>query len=232
MLDIKLLTKIAKKVKKPVKYVREQVSKRATRQGVTSPAALILWARELDMSTTLSFRNLPPHIQEQVRTASLGHPATSPNKPTHIVGKGNRPHPPNDPISAAIDGLLTDNELKSRCRDLLRRPKHYDRALREATTVLENRIRTKSEIRARLNPEALVNTVLNGDPTKAILVVSDVPSEQAGFHSICRGIVLAFRHKAHHQLDDQVTRDAALKFCAFIDVLLSMLATAKLNPTP
>lgn len=232
MLDTKLLTKIAKKVKKPVKYVREQISKRATRHGVTSPAALIIWARELKLSTTLAFRKLPPHIQEQVRTARFDVNTISPKNQKSSNVKTGKSVRQIDPMLSAMDELLSDSELKSRCKDLLKRPKHFDRALREATTVLENRIRTKSGIKTRPNPETLVNLVLNPDPTKAVLVVSDVPSEQGGFHSICRGIVLAFRHKAHHQLDDKVTRQDALKFCAFIDVLLSMIESAKPKPSP
>ena len=229
MLDTTLLNKIAKKVDKPVKYVREQVSKRATRQGVTSPAALILWARDLKISTALSFRKLEPHIQDQVRTGKLGVATASPKKQKYSNVDGGKATRHTDPILSAMDDLLSDNELKSRCKDLLKRPRHFDRALREATTVLENRIKAKSGIKTRPNPEALVNLVLNPDPAKAILVVSEVSSEQGGFHSICRGIVLAFRHKAHHQLDDKVTREDALKFCAFIDVLLSMIESATLK---
>ena len=128
---------------------------------------------------------------------------------------------------AAADYLIKDTELLSRCKDLLRRKKHQDRVLREATTVLEDRIRSLAGITDTLRPEELVNTVLNPDPNRAILVFGKTPSEQQGFHSVCRGIVLAFRHKVHHTLDDDIVREDSLKFLAFIDLLLGLLSTTK-----
>ncbi len=231
MLDKSLLTKVSAKTRKPLQYVREQVSKRATRIGVTSPVALILWARDLRISTTLYLRKLDPQIQEQVRSAQLSPPKSERRAGRDRANQPFKAHKVADPVIHAIEDLLADDELRSRCKDLLTRPRHFDRALREATTVLENRIRTTSGLKNRLNPEALVNTVLNADPNKAILVISTEPNEQAGFHSICRGIVLAFRHKAHHQLDDRVSRNDAVKFCSFVDVLLSMLASASKRVT-
>lgn len=229
-LNQNLLQKISDKTGKSVQYVREQISKRAARLSITSEAAQVLWAKELGTGTAAALRRLQPHMQEQVRNALpsvfVELPSPSAQRP---VKKGTR-RSVRDPVGLAVDYLLQDNELKSRCEDLLRKKRHLDRVLREATTVLENRVKQRAGIRERLNPEPLVNRALNPDPTKAVLVVSNEPSEQAGFHSICRGIVLAFRHKAHHELDDKVTQNDALKFCGFVDVLLGMLATARKGP--
>ena len=231
-LDVGIIKKIAKHIDKPEKYIREQISKRATRFSIASPAAQILWAKELGISTAVALRKLPTHIQDQVQSAL---PTTfAPNigeRSFKNKSKASSNKRPLDPISNAVDYLLSDRELKSRCTDLLRKRKHLDRAFREATTVLENRIKKLANIKDK-NPEQLVNCALNPDPAKAVLVVSPKASEQTGFHSICKGIVLAFRHRAHHEIDDNTTREDALKFCAFIDVILGILAKAKVNSNP
>lgn len=226
-LNQSLLRKIAGKTRKPLQYVREQISRRASRLSITSEAAQVLWAKELGIGTAVALRQLEPHMQEQVRNALPSVFVTRPNDGTQRQIKRGTLRALRAPVRLAVDYLLEDDELKSRCQDLLYKKRHLDRALREATTVLENRIKQRAGIRDRLNPEPLVNTALNPDPKKAVLVVSNEPSEQAGFHSICRGIVLAFRHKAHHELDDKVTQKDALKFCAFVDVLLGILANAR-----
>jgi hypothetical protein len=228
-LDPTLLQKIADDIHKPVKYVREQISKRASRLGIAAESAQILWAKELDLGIAIALRSLPPHMQDQVRGAITATPS---NRQTN--SKASKPIVLNkrapDPLAISVDYLLTDQELKSRCSDLLKKRQHQDRVLREATTILENRIKELANIHYAINPEALVNTALNPDPNKAILIISTEASEQAGIHSICRGIVLAFRHKAHHELDDKVTREDALKFCAFVDVILGIIGKARIQP--
>lgn len=230
-LDKKLICKITGKIGKSQQYVREQISRKASRLSVTSEAAQILWAKELGIGTATVLRKLKPHMQEQVQKALPSVFATQYHRRSKNSTKSKSAGRPS-PIGMAIDYLLSDGELKSRCKDLLKKPRHFDRVLREATTVLENRIKSLAGIRTRMRPEALVNKVLNPDPHNAILLINNDPSKQAGFHSICRGIVLAFRHPVHHQLDDKVTREDALKFCAFVDVLLDILTKAQKQGIP
>lgn len=225
-LDQELLEKIALKRDKSKRYIRQQISKRATRLGIASEAAQILMAREVGIGTSRALRKLEPHVQEQVRE---NLPLLIPEPSAKSTSKSSSTVRGKDPFLAAIDFLILDSELMSRCRDLLKSKKHFDRVLREATTVLEDRIKSKAEITTSIRPMTLVNRALNPNLDRAILIISDEPSEQEGFHSLCKGIVLAFRHEAHHNLDDDVTREDALKFCAFIDVLLGMLERARLR---
>jgi uncharacterized protein (TIGR02391 family) len=220
-LDGRLLQKIAEARGKSQKYVREQISKTAARLGITSQAAQIIIARELGISTALAVRKLAPHVQDQVRSAKVSTAGLQQERPLQksIV------KPPKAPTGVEI---LSDPELKSRCADLLKAKKHFDRVFREATTVLDHRIKEKSGI-AKMNPVALVGKALNPNPAKSILVVSEDSAVQEGMHSICKGLMLAFRDKAHHELNDKLTRNDAIKFCGFIDTVLTLIEGAQLR---
>jgi hypothetical protein len=225
-LDQALLNRMAERTKKTPQYLREQTSRRASRLGITSEAAQVLWAKELGIGTAGALRRLPPHMQEQIQGALPGSNGSRP-KATSNVEKSRGHAKQSSKLGATIDYLLSDAELRGRCKDLLQKGRHLDRVLREATTVLENRIKRTAGLKGSILPEQLVNVALNADPSKAILLMSDESNEQAGFRSICRGIVLAFRHRAHHNIDDGVTPQDALKFCGFIDVLLGFVGKAK-----
>jgi len=223
-LDQGLLGKIAEKTRKPIKYVREQTSRRASRSGIASEAALVLWAMDLRIGITRVLARLEPHIQAQVHSAQSSKPTSERPRPRASSEQTPDIHQLQDPFPEAIDLLLRDEQLRGRCGDLLRKKKYLDRPMREATTILESRIRQLAGITDNRKPEDLVNSALNPDPTKAILVLGTVPSDQAGLHSLCKGVVLAYRHRAHHRLSEDVGREEALKFCGFVDLLLALLA--------
>lgn len=76
-LDLKLLEKLATKLNKSVSYIRQQISKRATRKSVTSEAELISWARSERIGSSNYLRKQPAHIQEQARSHSAFSEANS-----------------------------------------------------------------------------------------------------------------------------------------------------------
>jgi uncharacterized protein (TIGR02391 family) len=227
-LDPNLLEKMAGKSGKAKKYLREQISRRASRRSISSTAAQLAWAQELGIGIANALNKAPMEVRQEVRGAG--------NSSTDVavrVSKRQLATPLKrklDPITAAtIKTLLRDEQLYARCQDLLKAKKHFDRVIREATTVLDDRLKKKTGI-TNMNPENLVGKALNPEPLKAVIEVSAEGAEQKGFHSICQGIMLAFRNKAHHSLSDKFTRDDALKFCGFVDAVLGVIEQATIHP--
>lgn len=123
-------------------------------------------------------------------------------------------------------GSLEDEELSSRCSDILSARNHFDRVVSEATLVLENRIRHKARDSSGLTGTQLVNTHVKANPQDSTIVISSDPDEQEGFSHVLRGVMFAFRNTTHHSPSETWTREDALKVCAFIDYLLKRLEEA------
>lgn len=123
---------------------------------------------------------------------------------------------------------IHDAELKGRCSDILSAPSNFDRVINQATQILEDRIRKKSENTEGLTGTSLVNKVLNADLSKSILITSDVKEEHEGIGHICRGIMLSYRNPTHHHLTNNISRAEALRITGFIDILLKVIDESKL----
>lgn len=228
-LDIGLLKKLAEKTGKSVKYLREQISKRSNRSGISSEAALILWAKTMGIGTAVYKRSLPPNIQEEVRFTlpSIFTTELKGQKPS-VAHKKKVRFRKKSPLSLAIEYLIQDQELRDRCGDLLKAKRNFDRVFREATTIMDDRIKKLAGL-GRMKPLDVVGKALNPDPNKAILKISDEKFEQEGFFNICKGLTLAFRNITHHEITDKFSREGALKFCGFVDIILIMLDRARKN---
>ena len=224
-LNAEILEKMHRKTGKPHQHIRVRISQKASQQGISSIAAQLLWARELGIGIATAL-NRNPEVREEIRSAT---PTTPTNTRARTVPAATRPKSKAKPITATtIKTLLKDSQLHARCKDLILANKHFDRAFREATTVLDDRLKKKSGI-ANMNPGNLVGKALNPDPNKAVIEVSSDKAEQEGIHSICKGIMLAFRDKAHHTLSDKLTREDALTFCGFIDTMLGVIEHATIH---
>lgn len=125
--------------------------------------------------------------------------------------------------------VLLDDDLRKRCSDLLAANDHFDRAISQATVVLEDRLRKMTGSPKDLVGVPLVNRTINGDPTRSKLIYSDVPGEQQGFADLVRGTVAIFRNQAHHHLDPSVSRQRAWTICLLVDELLAQMVRCKLS---
>lgn len=224
-LDKTLLNKLKNNTGKSEKYLREQISKKANRLGISSEAYLVIWAKQLGIGTSIYQRKLSPSIQTEIRDV-LPTIFAPRYKPTTEKSKKMKRGRQKSPLLLAIEYLVKDKELLDRCKDLIKAPRNYDRVFREATTVLENRIRNLSGI-SGMKPSNLVSKAINPEPDKAILKISVEASEQEGFHNICKGLMLSFRDPIHHEISDKFQREDALKFCGFVDSILAILNKAK-----
>ncbi len=221
-----ILNKMAERSDKSQQYLREQISRKAGRLGISSVAAQLIWARELGIGIAGALNRLPTEVREEIRSVTIPSAQSRARKVAEPVV----PKRKAAPITVAtINTLFQDEQLRARCKDLLQAKKHFDRVIREATTLLDDRLKTKTGI-TNMNPENLVGKALNPDPNKAIIEVSAEKSEQEGFYSICKGIMLAFRNRSHHRLSDKFTREDALKFCGFVDTVLAVIEQARIHP--
>lgn len=230
LLDRTFLKKIAAKMKKEPNYINVLVSQKADKLSISPKAALALIAKDHKIGTTVYLKKLDTSVREEVRNAlSSGLAQVSQtHSVTKIEKRGKFKENPRQILGKSIEHLIQDQELKDRCKDLLSANKHFDRVFREATTVFDDRLKRMTGI-TNMNPTDLVGKVLNPDPLKAIIVVSQSVNEQMGFFSLCKGIMLLFRNNAHHNLTNNFTQEDAIKFCGFIDTILSILKNGSVH---
>lgn len=231
-LDHKLLDKLATKTKRKKKVLQSSVSQLASKHAISSEAALVLLAKQQGIGSAQFLKNLPPDIQAQVRDtlpAMLDKPALRATLDNSDRAKSKKEiNGQRTSVGLATEYLIHDLVLRTRVMDLLKARGKFDRVIREATTVLDHRVKSLSGIKG--NPLHVISKAINQEPSKAILEFSNEPSQQEGFFNIYKGIFLAFRNAAHHELTDRFTREDALKFCGFVDLLLLALSQAAVHP--
>lgn len=229
ILDHKIMSKIAKKLgKKNIVDVNGMVSKKASKLGISAEAALIILAKEYGIGTSTYQRKLDATKQAEVRDAlpTIFAPARTTNNASKSKnGNGTKPIiSKKTSLKLAIEYLIEDQELRSRCQDILMASANFDRPINQATLVLEDRIRKKSQPKQKLVGENLVGYAFNEDISKTVLrVESNDPDDQRGFTQILRGVVPAFRNKTHHHIINSFSREDAMRVCGFIDVLLRVV---------
>lgn len=226
LLDLKLLDKIGNKLGKKRKNISVMVSKRGAKLGISSEAALVILAKEQGIGTAVYQRRLDPSKQAEVRESLPSiFPSRRKNQktPRHTDALSGRSQSKRAGIRAAIEYLLQDKKLTERCADILLARSNFDRPINQATLVLEDRIRNKSQPPNKLVGEKLVDYAFNTDLSKTVLRISSNAEEQRGFTLILKGVVPALRNITHHHLKTTFTREEALRVCGFVDVLLRVV---------
>ena len=121
----------------------------------------------------------------------------------------------------ALYKSLEDKELRKRCEDILLGDAAFDRAINQATQVLEDRIKKKANLsRTPLTGLSLVSRAIHKDLNETIIKLSDEPNVQEGYSNLFKGVIGIYRNPTHHSLTYNCSREYALKTCAFIDDLL------------
>lgn len=225
-LDRKLLDKLATKLEKDRPAINVKISQKAAKCGISSEAALIILAKELGIGTAHYQRKLDPAKQTEVRDSLPSVFALKSRRKKGTTAKTSQVRKyasKRTILKSAIEYLLQDEELRNRCGDILLARSNFDRPINQATLLLEDRIRVKSQPTKKLVGDKLVGYAFNADLSQTVLKISDNPDEQRGFTFILRGIVPVFRNPTHHHITDTFTREEALRVCSFIDVLLRVV---------
>lgn len=229
ILDSKIMSKLVKKLgKKKVTDINVIVSNKASKLGISAEAALIILAKQHGIGTSTYQRSLDVAKQAEVRDALPT--IFAPARITNHASKARNENGIKSVISKkaslklTIEYLIEDEELRSRCQDILMASANFDRPINQATLVLEDRIRKKALPTKKIVGENLVGYAFNEEISRTVLrVASNDSDDQRGFTQMLRGIFAAFRNKTHHHIIKSFSREEAMCVCGFIDVLLRVV---------
>lgn len=124
----------------------------------------------------------------------------------------------------SLPSLIADEELRRRCYDLLVAEGDYDRVVREACVVLEDRVRKAAGYGKGQMGVALMQSAFSAK--NPVLRLSAHEQEQQGAMNIFAGIMGFFRNDAGHNLVESYSQDDVIRLVAMIDLLLKLVADA------
>lgn len=123
---------------------------------------------------------------------------------------------------------IEDKDLHDRCGDILLGETAFDRAINQATQILEDRIKKKANLtNTTLIGIPLVSKAIHAKLDNTILKFSDNADIQEGYSNLFKGIVSIYRNPTHHTIGFKCDREYALKFCAYVDELLKQIDKAE-----
>lgn len=148
-------------------------------------------------------------------------------RPTQETEAGDAPDSPSaaPATPSGPEGILSirvsDRDLRARCLDILAGRGPYDRVVREASVVLEHRVRLLAGADSNLRGTALMQEAFG--LRAPLLRLSDDQSVQQGAMELYRGVMASMRNPAGHSLRTDFSRDDAARFVVMIDLLLGLL---------
>lgn len=127
-----------------------------------------------------------------------------------------------------IDHL--DDELKQRCLHSIsndpENPRAWDKAIRTATVVLEERLRKIGETE-KVDPDATADKIVNIAFNERGKIAKEIGTKEArAYRDLYAGLMLVFRNKYNHRLIDPTPADGAA-IIQFISLVLKMLNDIK-----
>lgn len=232
LINERLIEKISQKIKKPEKYIREQVSKKANVYGVQSPAAIIIWARSLGLSTTRVMNSLPPHFQEQVHSGIR----FSPLRARKEEGLNTSDEIDNLRIKSLRDNLsgfkIKDYDIHIEIKDVTQRrfnSGQYADAVESAYKLVIKRVKAivLRKTGEKLDGAKAMGKAFDFDSQPPLvkfnnLISDEEKDEQRGIAFLFKGITFIRNRKAH---EDVILNDPykALEYLAIASVLMRLL---------
>lgn len=203
-----------------------EIRRLATAAGITLDAWDAALGNLLDEGLIERTDNNGPRLKGKYRVTQTGNEAIQlqrPRPPIHELRQLR------EEIEAARRGLelehlhpetlIRDDELQARCSDLLAAADHYDRAVREATVVLEARVRKFAAATSETVGVDLMNRAFG---RQGPLQLSPVAPEQVGAMQMYAGLMAFYRNPVGHHLI-ATERDDAIRVVVWIDHLLHLL---------
>ena len=75
----------------------------------------------------------------------------------------------------------------------------------------------------------LVSKAIHSKLDQTILVFSRDESEQEAWAALFKGIIGVYRNPSHHGLQFECTREDAIKFCSYVDLLIKEIDKSSIN---
>lgn len=224
ILDSKLVAKLCKVTGKSEAAIGVKVSKLAAKRRVAPQIALVLLCEKHGVGTAVYQRTLNASHQAAIRDELAKGESPPRFRIASKISAEKRTVTKRETLKRAIELLIYDPTLRSKCSDILMARSSYERPINQATLVLEDRIRKRVKPRTPLVGEQLVNYAFNERLEKTRLQVASAQAdEQRGITQILRGFVPAFRNVTHHHIVDTFTQEDAIRICCFIDILLRVV---------
>lgn len=136
-----------------------------------------------------------------------------------IMGKVSERREPSSSVPIIIDG-----ELQRTLRKISNDTSENDRAIDDALTILEDRIRNVSKLLPSDYGERLITKALH--PNNGVLIISDIANEQDGFWKTYDGFLKAFKNPSSHRRI-KYTKNEAIQIVQFADYLIGLLQKAR-----